>query len=105
MSDIEFVEIPFSGNPQKYKKIAVLGSIILNTYLYLGMVGLVYGLNDQEWILGWKPIAIAVVFAVLFARIAYGWILKLDAQTGSGRGWKLESESIKLPERRTRPAK
>ena len=103
MSDIEFVEIPFSGNPKKYKKIAVFGSIILNTYLYLGMVGLVYGLNDQDWILGWKPIAIAVCFAVLFARIAYGWILKLDAQTGSGKGWKLESESIKLPERRARP--
>lgn len=105
MSDIKFVEIPFSGTPEKYKKIAVLGSIILNTYLYLGMVGLVYGLNDQDWILGWKPIVITVVFAVLFARIAYAWILKLDAQTGSGRGWKLESESIKLPERRIPPAK
>ncbi len=103
MSDIEFVEIPFSGSPKKYKKIAVVGSIILNTYLYLGMVGLIYVLNDQDWILGWKPISIATVFAILFARIAYGWIMKLDAQTGTGRGWKLESEAIKLPERRPRP--
>ena len=103
MSDIEFVEIPFSGNPKKYRKIAVVGSIMLNTYLYLGMVGLVYGLNDQDWILSWKPITITVIFALLFARIAYGWIMKLDAQTGTGRGWKLESETIKLPERRIRP--
>ena len=89
----------FSGNPKLYRKIAYIGSFILNLYLYLGMMALVYGLNNQTWILGWKPAVIAVVFALVFGRLMNKWMMRLDAQYGSGRGWKLEGQMIKLPER------
>ena len=95
----------FSGTPGAYLKIAVALSVGLNLFLYLGMVGLLYGMNDQDWILGWKPLVIAVVFAAWFARAAYRWIMRLDAQYGSGRGWILESQMVKLPDRATRPEK
>lgn len=97
----QFTFQEFSGNPGKYKRIAFGGAIALNLYLYLGMVALVYGLNGQSWILGWKPILIAVLFTAFFARTAYRWIMRLDAQYGSGRSWKLESQMVKLPERIT----
>ena len=100
MASEQPVGIEFSGNPAKYKKITLVGSFVLNTYLYLGMVGLVYGLNGSDWILGWKPILLTVVWAFVFSKIAFGWIMKLDAQVGSGRGWALDSAPIKLPERR-----
>lgn len=92
----------FSGTPKKYLRIAVGGSIALNLYLYLGMVGILYYGHDQAWILGWKPILVAVLFTVIFARIAYRWIMRLDAQFGSGKGWSLESQMVKLPETVTR---
>ncbi len=94
--------LEFSGNPKRYRKIAFGGAIALNLYLYLGMVGLLYGLNGQDWILGWKPMLIAVVFTAIVARTAYRWIMRLDAQFGSGGGWKLESQMVKMPERRER---
>lgn len=74
----------------------------MNLYLYLGMVGLLYGVHDQEWILGWKPVLVMVLFTALLIRISYPWIMNLDARYGTGSGWKLESQSIKLPERRAR---
>jgi len=101
-SNTQEAHIEFSGTPAKYKQIAVVGSFVLNTYLYLGMVGLVYGLNGNDWILGWKPILFTLVWSFLFSKIAFGWIMKLDAQVGSGKGWSLDSAPIKLPERRVR---
>ena len=103
MSDVQNSQIEFSGSPAKYKKITLVGSLVLNAYLYLGMVGLVYGLNGNDWILGWQPILFTLVWAFLFSKIAFGWIMKLDAQVGSGKGWSLDSAPIKLPERRVRP--
>jgi hypothetical protein len=97
--------LEFPGTPAAYLKIAIALSLGMNLFLYLGMVGLLYGLNDQEWILGWKPLVIAVVFSAWFARAAYRWIMRLDAQYGSGRGWKLESQMVKLPDRVTREKK
>lgn len=94
----------FTGTPRTYLRIAIGGAIALNAYLYLGMIALVYGLNGQTWILGWKPALIAALFTVFFARTAYRWIMRLDAQYGSGKSWKLESQKIKLPERVSRPA-
>ena len=82
--------VEFSGTPEAYRKVAVIGSVLLNLYLYLGMVVLLYVVNDQDWILGWKPMLVAVLFATWFARAAYRWIMRLDAQYGSGRAgnWK-----------------
>jgi len=100
-----FAYMEFSGNPRIYFRIAVGGAIALNTYLYLGMIALVYGLNGQDWILGWKPALIAVLFTAFVARTGYRWIMRLDAQYGSGKSWKLETQRVKLPQRITRPGK
>ncbi len=89
----------FSGSPERYRKIAYGGAVAINLYLYLGMILIIYGLHGQDWILGWKPALIAVLFTFFFARIAFGWIMRLDAQYGSGRSWKLESQMVKMPER------
>ena len=59
-----------------------------------------YFLHGETWVFGWKPIAIAVVFALLFSRMAFRWIMRLDAQYGSGSSWTLESVQVKLPELR-----
>jgi hypothetical protein len=103
MQEEKIIYKEFTGTPAAYLKICVALSVGLNLFIYLGMVGLLYGLNDQEWILGWKPAVIALVFAAWFARAAYRWIMRLDAQYGSGRGWTLDSQMVKLPDRATRP--
>ena len=92
----------FSGTPKKYLRIAVGGSIVLNLYLYLGLTAILYYGHDQTWMLGWKPILVAILFTAIFARIAFRWIMRLDAQFGSGKGWSLESRMVKLPEPVTR---
>ena len=92
----------FSGTPGKYLRISILISVILNSFLYLGMVFLQYGLHGRDWILGWAPILITVLFSIWFARASYRWIMRLDGQYGSGKGWSLESRPIKLPERALR---
>ena len=89
----------FSGTPKKYLRMSIILSLALNSFLYLGMVFLQYGLNDKNWILGWMPLLIAVLFTIWFARASYRWIMRLDGQFGSGKGWSLESRPIKLPER------
>lgn len=89
----------FDGTPKTYARIATIVSVVLNLYLYLGMVALVYLVNGQSWILGWKSILTAVLFTAFFARAAYRWMMRLDAQFGSGKGWTLESQMVKLPER------
>ena len=49
-----------------------------------------------------EPVLTAVVFTSIFARAAYRWMMRLDAQYGSGKGWTLESQMVKLPERAPR---
>jgi hypothetical protein len=105
MQEEKIVFSEFSGTPAAYLKIAVALSLGLNLFLYVGMVVLLYAVNDQDWILGWKPMLITAVFTAWFARAAYRWIMRLDAQYGSGRGWSLESQMVKLPDRVTRARK
>lgn len=105
MNEETIVRKEFPGKPADYLKISIALSVGLNLFIYLGMVGLLYGVNDIDWILGWKPAVIAVVFSAWFARAAYRWMMRLDAQYGSGRGWTLESQMVKLPDRATRPKK
>lgn len=93
----------FSGKPSTYLRIAIIGSVLLNTYLYFGLAALGYLRNGETWVFGWKPALITVLFTAWFARTAYRWIMRLDAQYGSGKGWALESRKLKLPEPRRRP--
>lgn len=92
----------FSGNPRKYLRFAIVSSIVLNLYLFLGLAGLQYWAHGDTWLFGWKPVLVTVVFTIAFARLSYRWIMRLDAQFGSGRGWTLESRRLKLPERALR---
>lgn len=93
-------KLEFSGTPAKYRKITIIFPIVFNLSLYLGMIGIVYGINGQDWILGWKPAVAAIVLTAIYIRISFPWMMGLDAQYGKGSGWKLESRSLKLPERR-----
>ncbi len=92
----------FNGNPRLYLRIAVIGSIVLNAYLYFGLAAITWMRHGDTWVFGWKPTLITVLFTVWFARTAYRWIMRLDAQYGSGKGWALESRPLKLPEPRSR---
>jgi hypothetical protein len=88
----------FAWTPPRYRKLSVWLSIGIHLYLYLGMVGLIYLLHGERWILGWKPIVLTVVSTIVFARFAYTWIMRLDAQYGRGSGWTLARRTVKLPE-------
>ncbi|MFK7733884.1 MAG: hypothetical protein AB8B48_19845 [Pseudomonadales bacterium] len=91
-------KLAFSGSPQKYLRIAIFGSILLNSLLYFGLAAIEYFFQGETWLLNWKPALLVVVFTAVFARIAYRWIMRLDAQFGSGKGWAMVPYSVKLPE-------
>jgi hypothetical protein len=88
----------FPWGPVQFRRYTIAITIGIHAYLYLGMVVLAYVVNDQRWILGWKPLAITLVSAALFSRLSYRWIMRLDAQYGRGSGWALVSRAVKLPE-------
>lgn len=90
--------LEFSGSPQKYLRIAIFGSIFLNSFLYFGLAAIECFFQGETWVLSWKPALFVVVFTAVFARIAYRWIMRLDAQFGSGKGWAMVPHSVKLPE-------
>jgi len=90
----------FSGNPARYRRITLVFPLVFNLVLYLGMVAIIWGVQGEDWILGWKPLLSLVLMSAFYIRVAYPWIMGLDARFGKGSGWKLESQSIKLPERR-----
>lgn len=92
----------FSGNPKKYLRFAIISSLAINLWLYFGLAAVLYWHNGATWLFSLKPIVITVVFITWFAWISYRWMMRLDAQYGTGRGWELESRMLKLPERRVR---
>jgi hypothetical protein len=92
----------FSGNPKKYLRFAIITSLVINLYLYFGLAAVLYWHNGATWLFSLKPILITVVFTAFFVRTSYRWMMRLDAQYGTGKGWVLESRSLKLPERRIR---
>lgn len=101
----EPVFLEFSGNPKKYKKLSIQLGVGASAYLYLGMFIINFLIRGETWILGWKPILTAIVFAVFCSRFTFKRIMLLDAQYGSGKGWELPRHMVKLPRRRERPKK
>ena len=95
MNDTEYM-----GNPKLYRKLAIGMAAYISISTYLVFSSIKYFLHGETWVFGWKPIAIAVVFALFFSRMAFRWIMRLDAQYGSGSSWTLESVQVKLPELR-----
>jgi len=92
----------FSGNPKKYLRFAIISSLVINLYLYFSLAAVLYWHNGATWIFSLKPILITAVVIAIFARTSYRWMMRLDGQYGTGKGWVLESRTLKLPERRIR---
>jgi len=92
----------FSGNPKKYLRFAIASALVINLYLYFGLALVLYLYDGATWLFTLKPIVVLVVFTALYARTSYRWMMRLDAQYGTGKGWELESRMLKLPERRIR---
>ena len=89
--------LPFSGQPRTYLRIAVFGSVALHVYLFAGYWAIQVFVVGHSWPRGWFPVAATVVSAVVTSRVAYRWIMRIDAQYGRGSGWALESTRLKLP--------
>ncbi|MDR3419260.1 MAG: hypothetical protein P4L83_24035 [Nevskia sp.] len=93
----------FGGRPRHYLRISIGLGLGLPAYLYGGMVVIEYLIRGEAWILGWKPVVAAIVFAALYMRLSYRWMMDLDGQLGSGSRWSLPERIVRLPERGHRP--
>lgn len=96
------MNMEFPGNPGLYKKIAVGLTLYINGTLFIVFSAIKYFLHGDTWMFGWKPILLTILFAAWFARVAYRWMMRLDAQYGRGSGWTLERTVVKLPEMKSR---
>lgn len=88
---------PFSGSPKLYRRIAIWGSVGIHLYVFVGYWAIKAFLAGEKWPTDWFPATIALVSCILFARMSYRWIMRLDAQYGRGGGWDLVPTQVKLP--------
>lgn len=91
------VRLPFSGSPARYRRIALWGSLGLHLYLFVGYWAIRTFLVGEAWPASWVTPALTVASSLWFAHFAYRYIMRLDAQYGSGGGWVLHSTRVKLP--------
>jgi hypothetical protein len=91
----------FPGNPRLYLRIAVFSSIFIGFWIYGGTALIQYLWNGSTTLMDWKPALGAVLFIAWYARYAYRWMMRGDAQWGSGSGWVLKECKVKLPELRS----
>lgn len=94
--------VPFSGNPKRYRTIAIVGSIGFHAYLFFGYWAIKVFLAGQPWPTGWEVPVATLASMLFFARFSYRWIMRLDAQYGKGSGWTMEPTEVKLPRERKR---
>lgn len=92
----------FSGNPRRYRQIAIWSTVGLAIWIYGAFAAIQYFGYGQTWPLGWKPLLITTVFAIWYGRYFYRSMMRLDAQYGGGGSWQLTSRMVKLPELRQR---
>lgn len=91
---------PFSGNPRIYRRAALLIALYCGLSVYLAFALVKYGVQGDTWVFGWKALLVPGLFIPLYYRFCLRWIMRLDAQYGSGSRWKLVSTTVKLPELR-----
>ena len=91
------LDMPFSGTPQKYFKLCIVGSIAIHAYLFIGYWAIKNLLAAESWPNGWLWPVITLVSTVWFGWYSYNWILRLDARLGKGSGWIQEPITVKLP--------
>jgi len=97
MSEVK-QKIEFPGNPALYLRIAVVTSIVWAIWIYGGTAMILWLWSGKTGLLGWKPLLGTVLFTAWYARFAYRWMMRADAQWGSGSGWILVERKVKLPE-------
>ncbi len=92
----------FGGTPRAYLRLSILGSFFIHAYL-LGGYWLIRNLwVGQPWPETFWPPVLTLASALFFSRFAYRWIMRLDAQYGSGGGWEMETITVKLPREKPR---
>lgn len=89
---------PFSGNPQVYKKASRILALYVGLSVYTAFALTKYLVQGDTWVFGWKPLLFTAIFMLIYNRFCLRWIMRLDAQYGSGSSWKLVSTTVKLPE-------
>ncbi|WP_116367316.1 hypothetical protein [Parahaliea mediterranea] len=89
---------PFSGNPARYRRAAILISAYSVLSVYTAFALMKWLLQGDTWVFGWKPLLLVAVLIPLYARFCYRWIMRTDAQYGSGSRWQLIPAQVKLPE-------
>ncbi|MDE2561133.1 MAG: hypothetical protein KGL48_02700 [Sphingomonadales bacterium] len=99
------ISSPFPGTPATYLRIAVLGTIAIHVYLFAGYWAIKTFLAGEAWPTSWVPLAATVASAAFFSRLAYRWIMRLDAQYGRSSGWVQVTTTVKLPWERPRKKK
>jgi len=95
------MKIEFQGTPRQYLRIAILSTIIWVTWIYGGAALVQYLWSGNTGLLDWKPALGALLFGAWYARFAYRWMMRADAQWGKGSGWVLTEHTVKLPELRS----
>ncbi len=96
------MNIPFSGTPARYRRIAIGTTAALVVWLYGGLSAIQYLGYGQTWIFGWRPLFATAVFSVWFPWYFYRSMMRLDARYGAGGSWELVEKTVKLPELRSR---
>jgi len=91
-------KIEFMGNPRLYFRIAVFSAVIWWIWIYGGTALIQYLWIGKSPLLDWKPALGGVLFTAWYVRYAYRWMMRGDAQWGSGSGWDLQEVKVKLPE-------
>lgn len=90
--------VKFSGNPARYR----IASAVISAYsifsVYAAFALIKWGLQGETWVFGWKPLLAIAVLIPLYARFCYRWMMRTDAQYGSGSSWQLVPTTVKLPE-------
>ena len=88
----------YPGNPRMYLRIVVATTVFWAIWMYGGMALVQYLWTGETWMFHWKPALVAVLFFAWYARYAYRWMMRGDAQWGKGSGWVLKERTVKLPE-------
>ncbi len=90
-------KVEFPGNPKLYLRIAVISSLLWVVGIYGGTALILYLSSGKTALLDWKLLLGAAIFTAWYARFAYRWMMRADAQWGSGSGWDLQEHKVKLP--------
>lgn len=88
----------FPGNPKQYRKASIIIAVYVSVSVYVAFGLVKWFVHDELLLNDWKALLVIALFIPLYARFCFRWMMRLDAQYGSGRSWHLESCRVKLPE-------